>query len=140
VFLFRFWITKIFQPSILFETNKFHHGGPPCSVGPGAIAPVAPPLIRPWPRAPRSLNPSLLTGSNTKDNCEENPQQCYYIWNRVPKFILLNKLQISRGFLSLLLTVHRQHRITVVTGKFCLKQLVLVQKIILQRDPQIRGS
>jgi len=34
--------------SSLFETNKFHHGGPPCSGGPGAIASVAPPLIRPW--------------------------------------------------------------------------------------------
>ena len=39
---------KIFQTSSLFETNKFHHGGPPFSGGPGAIAPVAPPLIRPW--------------------------------------------------------------------------------------------
>jgi len=39
---------KIFQMSILFETNKFHHGGPSCSCGPGAITPVAPPpLIRP---------------------------------------------------------------------------------------------
>ena len=46
-FLYRFWITKIFQTSILFETNKFHHGGAPCSGGPGAIAPFAPPLIRP---------------------------------------------------------------------------------------------
>ena len=35
---------KIFQTSSLFETNKFHHGGPPCSGGPGAIVPVAPPL------------------------------------------------------------------------------------------------
>jgi len=40
---------KIFQTSSLFETNKFHHGGPPFSRGSGAIAPVAPPLIRPWP-------------------------------------------------------------------------------------------
>ena len=30
--------------SILFETNKFHHEGPPCSKGPGAIAPPFPPL------------------------------------------------------------------------------------------------
>jgi len=47
---------KIFQTSSLFETNKFHHGGPPFSGGPGSIAPVAPPLIRPWmhprPRVP----------------------------------------------------------------------------------------
>jgi len=35
---------KIFQTSSLFETNKFHHGGPPFSGWPGAIAPVAPPL------------------------------------------------------------------------------------------------
>ena len=35
---------ELFQTSILFETNKFHHGGPPWSGGPGAIAPVAPPL------------------------------------------------------------------------------------------------
>jgi len=39
---------KIFQTSSLFETNKFHHGEPPFSGGAGAIAPVAPPLIRPW--------------------------------------------------------------------------------------------
>jgi len=39
---------KIFRTSSLFETNKFHHGGPPFSGGPGVIAPVAPPLIRPW--------------------------------------------------------------------------------------------
>jgi len=39
--LYRFKITKIFQTSILFETNKFHHGGPPCSGGLGEIAPVA---------------------------------------------------------------------------------------------------
>jgi len=43
---------KIFQTSSFFETNKFHHGGPPFSGGPGAIAPVAPPLIRPWLRSP----------------------------------------------------------------------------------------
>ena len=29
--------------SILFETNKFHHEGPPCSRGPWAIAPFPPP-------------------------------------------------------------------------------------------------
>jgi len=29
--------------STLFETNKFHHGGPPYSGGTGAIASVAPP-------------------------------------------------------------------------------------------------
>ena len=43
--MYRFWTTKIFQTSILFEINKFHHGGPPWSGGPEAIAP---PLIRPW--------------------------------------------------------------------------------------------
>jgi len=42
VFLYRFWIT-IFETNILFKTNKCHHGGPPWSGGPGAIAPVAPP-------------------------------------------------------------------------------------------------
>ena len=31
--------------SILFETNKFHHGEPPCRGGPGAIAAVALSLI-----------------------------------------------------------------------------------------------
>jgi len=46
---------KIFQTSSLFETNKFHHGGPPFSGGPGAIAPVAPPLIRPWVGGDRNL-------------------------------------------------------------------------------------
>ena len=35
----------------------------------------------------------LLTGSNTNSNCEETPQHYYYIWNRLPKVILLNKLQ-----------------------------------------------
>jgi len=34
--------------SILVKTNKFHHEWPPCSGGAGAIAPVAPPLIRLW--------------------------------------------------------------------------------------------
>jgi len=29
--------------SILFETNKFHHEGPPCSRGPWAITPFTPP-------------------------------------------------------------------------------------------------
>ena len=47
--MYHFWIKKNFQMSSLFETNKFHHGGHPFSGGPGAIAPVAPPLIRPWP-------------------------------------------------------------------------------------------
>jgi len=46
---------KIFQTSSLFETNKSHHGGPPFSGGPGAIAPVAPPLN------PALVCPSLLT-------------------------------------------------------------------------------
>jgi len=44
---------KIFQTSSLFETNKFHHGGPPFSGGPGAIAPVAPPF-----------NPALIVTDN----------------------------------------------------------------------------
>ena len=39
----------------------------------------------------------MLTGSNTNGNCEENPQQYYYIWNRVPKVMLLNKLQRFKG-------------------------------------------
>ena len=30
---------------ILFETNKFHHGEPPCSGGPRAIAPL--PFLNP---------------------------------------------------------------------------------------------
>jgi len=34
----------MFQTNTLFKTNKCHHGGPPWSGGPGAIAPVAPPL------------------------------------------------------------------------------------------------
>jgi len=41
--------SRNFQTSILFETNKFHHRGPPSSGAPGAIAPISlPPLIRPW--------------------------------------------------------------------------------------------
>jgi len=42
------WMFYSFQLNILFKTNKCHHGGPPWSGGPGAIAPVAPPLNRPW--------------------------------------------------------------------------------------------
>ena len=34
----------MFQTNTLFKTNKCHHGGPPWSGGPGAIAPVAPPV------------------------------------------------------------------------------------------------
>jgi len=45
--------------SILFETNKFHHGGLPCSGGPGQLPPLPPPLIRPW-LGPR-INLTLLT-------------------------------------------------------------------------------
>jgi len=37
-------LITIFHTSILFETNIFHHVGPPCSGGPGAIAFVAPPF------------------------------------------------------------------------------------------------
>ena len=44
-------LITIFHMSILFETNLFHHGGPPCSGGPRAIASVAHPLIQPWVRA-----------------------------------------------------------------------------------------
>jgi len=44
VFLYLFWITTIFQRNILFKTNKCHHGAPPWSGGPGAIASVAAPL------------------------------------------------------------------------------------------------
>jgi len=36
-------------------------------------------------------------GSSTNGNCEENPQHYYYIWNRVPKVMLLNKLQKFKG-------------------------------------------
>jgi len=36
-------MTKIFQTSILFETNKFHHGGPPCSGGARGNCPRCPP-------------------------------------------------------------------------------------------------
>jgi len=64
--MYRFWITKIFQTSILFEINKFHHGGPPWSGGPGAISPVAPPLIRPWQRLPLGTLISIV--STTKEN------------------------------------------------------------------------
>jgi len=51
---------KIFQTSSLFETNKFHHEGPPFSGGPGAIAPVAPPLIRPCSQCKRFYCESVL--------------------------------------------------------------------------------
>jgi len=47
VFFYLFWITTIFQTNILFKTKKYQHRGPSWSGGPGAIAPVAPPLIRP---------------------------------------------------------------------------------------------
>jgi len=51
--LYRFWITKIFQTSILFETNKFHHGGGPLQPGAQGNCPRCPPLI-----------PALQGGSN----------------------------------------------------------------------------
>ena len=61
--MYRFWITKIFQTSILFEINKFHHGGPPWSGGPGAIAPVAPPpLIRP-------CHQCMMQAARTNESC-----------------------------------------------------------------------
>jgi len=56
VFLYLFWITTTFQRNILFKTNKCHHGGPPWCGGPGAIAPVALPLIRPC--APTLIKPA----------------------------------------------------------------------------------
>jgi len=31
---------KNFQTSILFETNKFHHGGPLAAGGPGQLPPL----------------------------------------------------------------------------------------------------
>ena len=37
--------------SILLETNKFHHGAPPCSGVPGQLPPLPPPL-----------NPDLVAG------------------------------------------------------------------------------
>jgi len=43
-----------------------------------------------------SFRKTPLTGSNTNGDCEENPQH-YYIWNRVPKVILLNELQKFKG-------------------------------------------
>ena len=52
VLLYLFWIT-IFSTNISFETNKCHHGVPPWNGGPGAIVPVAPPLIRPWVQTTR---------------------------------------------------------------------------------------
>jgi len=42
--LYRFRITKIFQTSILFETNKFHHGGPLAAGGPGQLSPLPSPF------------------------------------------------------------------------------------------------
>jgi len=48
-----------------------------------------------------SIRKTPLTGSNTNGDCDENPQH-YYIWNRVPKVILLNELQKFKGFLFLL--------------------------------------
>ena len=54
--MYRFWITKIFQTRILFETNKFHQGGGLAAGGPGQLPPL-PPLIRPClqHRAPATL-------------------------------------------------------------------------------------
>ena len=43
-----------------------------------------------------SFRKTPLTGSNTNGDCEENPQH-YYIWDRVPKVILLNELQKFKG-------------------------------------------
>ena len=40
-------ITKIFQMSILYAANKFHHGGPLPAGAPEQF-PVSPFLIRPW--------------------------------------------------------------------------------------------
>ena len=54
---------EIFQASILFETNKFHHGGAPCSGGPKAIASDAP------------LNPGLVEKSAFED---QGKIQCEY--------------------------------------------------------------
>ena len=48
------------------------------------------------------LRKTRLTGGNTNGNCEENPQHYYYIWNSVPKVILLNKLQnFKKAFFSI---------------------------------------
>jgi len=38
---------KFFKRAFYLKQINFITGDP-CSVGPGAIAPVAPPLIRPW--------------------------------------------------------------------------------------------
>jgi len=71
------WIaseSQIFQTSILFETNKFHHGGPPCSRGPRAIAPVVPPLIRPclWSKSTSAVAyPSLEVSYCNAINCKK---------------------------------------------------------------------
>jgi len=35
-------MTKIFQTSILFETNKFHHVGPLAAGGPEQLPPLSP--------------------------------------------------------------------------------------------------
>jgi len=65
-FLYLFWIT-IFQTNTLFKTNKYHHGGPPWSGGPGAIAPVAPPL-----------NPALFSGKSLRSFCRR--QKAALLW------------------------------------------------------------
>jgi len=52
VFLYHFRIT-IFQRSILFKTNIYHHWVPPWGEGPGSITPSAP------------LDPALSAGAFT---------------------------------------------------------------------------
>ena len=52
VFLYRFRIA-IFQRSILFKTNNYHHGVLPWNEGPGSITPAVP------------LEPALSAGAFT---------------------------------------------------------------------------
>jgi len=57
-----------------------------------------------------------LPGGNINGNREENPQHYSYIWNRVPKVVLLNKLQKFKGafFSTVNCSLHRQYSITVM--------------------------
>ena len=75
--MYRLWITKNFQMSILVKTNKFHHEGTPCSGGAGAIAPVAPPL-----------NPALVT--KDKNRYSESYYNVLYAGPKSARNILTN--------------------------------------------------
>ena len=60
-----------------------------------------------------SFRKTPLTSGNTNSDCEENPQ--HYIWNRVPKLILLNELQKFKGaFFFYCELGNRPHRTTVM--------------------------